>query len=206
MFYLLVSWLKAASIIILCLTAWQQPTPPPTLATTNAYVRQIDADKNLSTVRRMQTYGHPLRPSRDSLLLDYGSDFPSSVIFYYTKQQLVKIIETARNSRTICENIYYLKNDHLVLVSQKQVACSIDSQRAIWVQQKPRKYRAKDYYFSGTYVFAGDSCIAQEEHGKPEFEVSALRTRNQGTTTLCRFFPWQATRYVAVFGHQPKRH
>jgi hypothetical protein len=206
MLYLPVSWLKAAGLTILYLPARQQPTPPPTLAATNAYVRQIDADKNLITVRRMQTYGHPLRPSKDSLLLDYGSDFPSSAIFYYTNQQLVKIIETARTSRTICENVYYLKNGHLVLVSQKQVACSIEYQRAIWFQQKPRKYRAKDYYFSGTYVFASDSCIVQREHGKPEFEVSALNMRNRRVTTLCHFFPWQAARYVAVFGHPPKGH
>ncbi|RZJ86051.1 MAG: hypothetical protein EOO60_13950, partial [Hymenobacter sp.] len=191
MFYLLVSWLILAGLTIEFAVA-QQSTQSLAQAAANTYVRRIDADKNLITVRHMQTYGHPLRPGKDSLLVDYGSDFPSSAIFYYANQHLVKIIETARTSRTICENIYYLKNDHLVLVSQKQVACSIEYQRAIWLQQMPRKYRAENYYFSGTYVFAADSCVAQREHGKPEFEVNALNMSNRHGTTLCHFFPLQA--------------
>ena len=205
MAHLLANWLKMNSLVTACLAA-QQPTQPPALATANAYVRRIDADRTLTELRHMQTYGHPLRPGSDSLLLDYSSDFPSSTVFYYANQQLVKIIETARTSRAICENSYYLKNNQLVLVSQKQVACPIERQRAIWFQKMPINYSAKDCYFTGTYFFAADSCIAQHERGKPEFKVGSLRIGKQRGITLCHFFPLQAARYVTAFGHPSRRH
>ena len=52
-------WLLTSGISTLYLAA-QSPVQPPALAATNAYVRRIDADKTLTELRQMQTYGHPL--------------------------------------------------------------------------------------------------------------------------------------------------
>jgi len=208
MSYLLVSWLKAASIIILCLTAWQQPTPPPTLATTNAYVRQIDADKKLAVKRHVHTYGHADKPSVDSVFWVFHTDFEgSSIVAYFLGSKIVKLVETARTDKYFTENSYYLQNDKLIFVKNRQVDCPILTQITAWRSHTLPRTRAIDCFFQGAYYFAQDSCINKWERGKSKWQPDYNIPGGGGRwVTVPKIFPLQAARYVAVFGHQPKRH
>lgn len=160
MLYLPASWLKAASPVILFLTHWQQPAPPPTLAATNAYVRQIDVDKHLTVKRHIHTYGHAAKPGVDSVFWVFNTDFQfSSIEAYFSGSKVVKLVETARTAKFFTENSYYIQNGKLLFVKNRQVDCPILKQLTAWRNNRLPYIKAADYFFRATYYFAQDSCV-----------------------------------------------
>lgn len=209
MSYLSKSWLKTAgfSTACLCLTA-QQPTQPSALATINTYVCRMDADKTLSTRRHIHTFGHANKPGADSLFWIFRTDFPgSSVVVYYSGSRVVKLVETARTDKYFTENSYYLENDKLLFVKNRQVYCPILTQITAWRSNTLPHVKTADYFFRGAYYFAQDSCINKWERGKSKWEMEYDIPGGNGRWVMApEVFPLQAARYLTIFGHPPKRH
>jgi hypothetical protein len=200
MLYLSVSWFKAASIAIFYFVAQQQPTPP-TLAATNAYVRQVDANERLTVKRHIHTYGHAAKPGVDSVFWVFQTDFQGcSIEAYFSGSKVVKLVETARTKTYFTENSYYLQNDQLIFVKNRQVDCPILTQITAWRSNKPPRTKAADYFFRGAYYFAQDSCVSKWERGKSKWEPNYTIPGGGGReVAVPRIFPFQAARYLAVF-------
>jgi hypothetical protein len=179
----------------------QLSLPSPVLREINTYVSKVNRDKTLLISRYSTSYGHPMRPGKDSIFWAWHTDHKSSAILYYAASKLVKVKEIARYGNSFCENNYYLKDGHLLFVAERQVSCSLDQQRAIWLKNAPVCTSEKDCFFRGSYFFVADSCIAKQEHGEMQLEPEGYPGYKPGT--LSQFLPLQAARYVAAFSKAP---
>ena len=156
---------------------------------------------------RTRVGGTANKPDADTIFWAWHTDHPgSSVAVYYANEKIVKLIETARTDRHFTENTYYLRNGQLCYVKNRQVHCPALAQAHAWRNATLPCTKATDCYFRGTYYFAQDSCIAQQERGNrqwlPYYEIPGTGGRHAG---IPEFFPLQAARYVAVFKKPPVR-
>lgn len=146
-----------------------------------------------------------MKPGKDTIFWAYPSDHIHSAMLYYSARKLVKVKEIIRFGSGFCENSYYLRNNKLLFVAERQASCTMMNQRAIWLKNATVCNSEKDTFFRGNYYYAHDSCVTKQEQGQIEYEPEGYYRdgENYKSRALSRFFPWQAARYVTAFGKIP---
>jgi hypothetical protein len=201
------NWLKLPCLVSSYLLA-QLPPELPKVLEINQCVNRITTDKNLTISQivyhqsnKKPVFDYPIIAGGDTIFYTWYTDFPCSALLSHSGNDLVKVKEVVNAGSCFAVNQYYLINNKLIFVEAKEILCEFSK------QSSKKVYTEKDYIFHGKYYFAGDSCIQVKEHGQSRYGIGRLPIPTKmPAQPRAYFYHWQATRYVTLFDHRPKRH